>query len=249
MPEARLCYYISPDKWALRAREVRDLGNTSCYIIVGHYGSGKTEIAGNLALRFAALGHKTALADIDVVNPYFRSRERERLFKDEGIEIYSSTFADSPHEDTPGVSAGVMSCFADTSRKNVIDVGGDPAGAGVLSIYKSRLPENYELLMVVNANRYQTQDADSALEYMRAIEERCGLRVTGFVNNSHCCADTSSADVMRGERLVCYLSEKTGIPVVLSCFMESIADEIDLAALCGKAFALKLHHRPNWMSY
>ena len=223
--------------------------DTKCFIIAGHYGSGKTEIADNLALWFARGGQKTAIADLDIVNPYFRTRECEEALRDCGVEVVSSNFGASPYEDTPGLAPEIAACFLRTDRINVIDLGGDPAGARVLGRYKRYIPQSYEMWMVVNANRFYTRNAEAALKYLQDIETAAGLKFTGLINNTHCCEDTSVEDIQRGEALAEALSGLTGLPVVASCYMEGLTEEMQEVRTCGNKFPLALMHRPQWMRF
>ena len=133
----------------------------SCYMIAGHYGSGKTEIADNLAVHFSQNGKETVIADLDIVNPYFRTRECQDVLEQYGVQVISNNFASSPYEDTPDLAPEIASCFFRTDRTNIIDVGGDPAEARVLGRYKKYMPEKYEMWMVINKRRYYTT-ADGA---------------------------------------------------------------------------------------
>lgn len=223
--------------------------NVSCYIIAGHYGSGKTELADNLAVYFSNHNKKTVIADLDIVNPYFRTRECADVLAQYGIEVVSSNFTNSPYEDTPGLSPEIASCFFRTDRINIIDVGGDPAGARVLGRYKRHVPERYEMWMVVNKNRYYTGTAVATLEYLRDIERSSGLRFTGLVNNTHSCEETTAEDITAGNEMLCELSRITGLPIIAYCYPSTIEEVPSSAGLRGEALPLKLMHRPGWMRY
>ena len=164
------------------------MNNHRIQIITGHYGSGKTEFAVNLALKFAADGDRTALADLDIVNPYFRSAERRELLENNGIRVIATSF--SGVMDVPAVSPEVMAIFDDPSYRGVIDLGGDPEGARMLGRYEPQLArEGYDLLCVVNANRPETNAPEKVLSYMEYIEMACRQKITGLVNNTHLCRE------------------------------------------------------------
>ncbi len=187
--------------------------NKRIQIITGHYGSGKTEFAVNLALKLAAEGKKTALADMDIVNPYFRSAEKRKLLEDNGIRVIATSF--SGYVDLPAVSAEVLAIFDSNDYYGVLDVGGDPEGAHLLGRFEGQLEHaDFDLLCVINANRPETRDAEKAVLYLRAIEIACGQKVTGIVNNTHLCRDTGAEDIIKGARLVEEVSKETNIPVV-----------------------------------
>lgn len=219
-----------------------------CYVIAGHYGSGKTEVADNLALCAAGQGMETAIADLDIVNPYFRTRECEDALRSRGIKVISSNFYGSRYEDTPGLSPEIASCFLRRDRVNIIDLGGDPAGARVLGRYKLYLPEKYEMWLVLNKNRAATSTVQAAKGYLRDIEAAAGLRFTGIINNTHFCGATTAEDITTGSTLALELSALTGLPVIASCFAEGLGSVQD-AVIAGEAMPLRLLHRPRWMSF
>lgn len=183
-------------------------------IVTGHYGTGKTEFSVNLALALAAEGARTALADLDIVNPYFRSRERRELLEGAGVRLIaaSQALADA---DVPALPAELHAVLEDRSVRGVLDVGGDPSGARVLARYRPRiLKEDYQLLCIVNAARPEVRTAERSAEYLRAIEAVAGLRCTGLVNNTHLCGETAPEDIREGAALAEAVSQITGIPVV-----------------------------------
>lgn len=220
-----------------------------CYLIAGHYGSGKTEIADNLAAMLAENGEPTAIADLDIVNPYFRTRECREVLERSGVQVISSNFAGSPYEDTPGLVPEIASCFFRTDRTNIIDLGGDPAGARVLGRYKKYMPEKYEMWMVVNKRRYYTGTAIAALEYLRDIETVSGLRFTGLINNTNFCEETTAKDVADGDEMLLELSRITGLPIIAHSFPKQLEQDVLALKLNGKPLPLRLMHRPGWMKY
>ena len=151
---------------------------TRLFTVVGHFGSGKTEFAVNLALALREERDEVALADLDVVDPYFRSRECEPLLVQRGIRLISSanTCRDA---DLPSMPAEVNVLLDNPSLTGVLDIGGDPSGARVLARYRRRIGENSAaLLCVINANRPLSDTADKCIDYIRRIETACGMSVT-----------------------------------------------------------------------
>ena len=182
-------------------------------IITGHYGSGKTEYAVNLALSLVKSGNPTALADLDIVNPYFRSFEQAQRLEAAGIRVIVTSCGGAV--DMPAIDPAVMSIFQDQKWTGILDIGGDPVGAHVLARFSDQLhPEEFDLLYVLNANRHETRDLDSALLYMQAIEIACKQKVTGIVNNTHLCGETTAEDILKGAKLAQALSQRVGIPIV-----------------------------------
>ena len=182
-------------------------------IITGHYGSGKTEYAVNLAKSLVQSRENVVLADLDIVNPYFRSYEQTGMLERAGVKVIVTSCGGVA--DIPALNPAVMSVFQDKSITGVLDIGGDPIGARVLARFAHQISrEDYDLLFVLNANRPETKDVDCALAYMRAIEAECHLTVTGIVNNTHLCAETTAQEILKGAALARELSKKTGLPIV-----------------------------------
>jgi hypothetical protein len=198
-------------------------------IITGHYGSGKTEYAVNLAKSLVATHENVVLADLDIVNPYFRSYEQTGILEQAGVKVIVTSCGGVA--DIPALNPAVMSVFQDKRITGVLDIGGDPIGARVLARFAHQIQSgDYDLLFVLNANRPETKDVDCALSYMRAIEEECHLTVTGIVNNTHLCAETTAREILKGAALAKELSEKTGIPIVHHAvqrkFLSQVSDQL-----------------------
>ena len=197
-------------------------------LVTGHYGTGKTEFSVNLALALAEAGERTALADLDIVNPYFRGRERRELLEAAGVRLIatSQALADA---DVPALPAELHALLEDRTVRGVLDIGGDPSGARVLARYRPRIvKEDYRLLYVVNAARPEVRTAERSAEVLRAIETVTGLACTGLVNNTHLCGETTAEDVREGAALAEEVSRLTGIPVAChaaeSRFREALKD-------------------------
>ena len=196
-------------------------------IVTGHYGTGKTEFSVNLALALAGEGLRVSLADLDIVNPYFRSRERRALLEDAGVRLIATAQA-LADADVPALPAELLSVLEDREVRGVLDVGGDPSGARVLARWRHRiLEEDYQLLYVVNANRPEVRTAERTVEYLRAIEAVTGLRCTGLVNNTHLCGETSPEEVRRGAALAEEVSRMTGVPVVCHAAEARFREELE----------------------
>ena len=198
-------------------------------IITGHYGSGKTEYAVNLALHLAQTTENVALADMDIVNPYFRSYEQAKRLEDAGIRVIVTSCGGIA--DIPAINPEVMSIFQQEKWTGVLDIGGDPIGARVLARFAPQLKsEDFDLLFVLNANRPETKDVESALQYMQGIEAECRQKVTGIVNNTHLCGETTAEEILKGARLAQELSERTSLPVIHHAvqrkFVEQVQDKL-----------------------
>ena len=213
-------------------------------IITGHYGSGKTEYAVNLALRLAAEGKKTVLADLDIVNPYFRSYEQTQRLEAAGIRVIVTSCGGVA--DIPAIKPAVLSVFQDRSWTGVLDIGGDPIGARVLARFAPQLQgEEFDLLYVLNANRPETRDLERALAYMRGIEAECHQKVTGIVNNTHLCGETTAAEILKGARLAGQLSQQTGLPVVCHAAQRRLLPEVQ-NTLIEPILPMDLYMKKPW---
>ena len=215
-------------------------------IIAGHYGSGKTEFAVNFAYSEVSLENKVTLVDLDIVNPYFCSREQELPLKNAGIEV----IAPSPQcrlSDVPALPAEVAKIFSPESGKAILDVGGDGAGAKVLSRYMPQLTAcGYDMWLVLNANRPQTAELEKALEYIDVIQTSSRLKVTGIVNNTHLCGFTSADDVKKGSLLAHEVSKATGLPLICSTAPKMVAQKLCREEFDEPIFEIDIYMKKPW---
>ena len=213
-------------------------------IVTGHYGTGKTEFAVNLALALAEQRDNVVIADLDIVNPYFRSRERKKELEAVGVKLISSS-QEAAHADIPALPAELFAIFQNRDIRGVLDIGGDPVGARVLARFQPKIvSEDYELLFVINANRPEVKTVERAIDYMRKIEEITGLECRGLVNNTHLCGETSERDVRRGAELAAAVSRETGIPVRCHVAVERLAES--LADLTEPVFPISIKMKKPW---
>lgn len=218
------------------------------YIIVGHYGSGKTEFALSFAYELKKRGRDVAMADLDVVNPYFCSKEQSETLRKAGIEIISNNFNNDWKVDSLSLHAGIQSFFLGRPEDCVVDVGGNAVGARVLAAYAHLMGDRpYEMWMVVNANRYETQGAEQMEEFMRDIERMCGLRINGIINNTHMVEESSAEDVLKGDRVSRELSERSGVDIKYTMYLSRLQGELEGLELAGEPFPVGLHVRPTYL--
>lgn len=213
-------------------------------VVVGHFGSGKTEFAVNLALHLAERHSPTALADLDVVDPYFRSRECAELLRTRNIRLISSsqTCADA---DLPSMPPDVMALMDDPAIHGVLDIGGDAAGARVLARYRHRLKDcGARVLCVVNANRPLTNTAEKTIRYLRSIESAAGMAIGGLVNNTHLCDKTELEDILTGAAMAGEVSAETGIPIICHAVPGRLADVAH--GHVAPVFPLELYMKKPW---
>jgi hypothetical protein len=216
-------------------------------IITGHYGSGKSEFAVNYVTRLRELVEgKVAIADMDVVNVYFRSRERKSLFDSMGIQLIGSSI-EAETLDIPALSAGLMTPMRDKTYNYVIDLGGDNVGARVMGGYKRLIQENdYDLMFIINANREKTQTVQEVLNYIDIIEANAKLKVTKLVNNTHMLRETTLDDVLKGYKVAKEVSDITGIPLKYNTCPEALVDQVP-KDLEGEIFPIKMYMRPEYL--
>ena len=213
-------------------------------IITGHYGTGKTEFAVNLALAMAREGQPVMIADLDIVNPYFRSRDREDLLEQAGVRLISSS-QESRNADLPALPAELFAIFENQAVRGVLDIGGDPVGARVLARFRPKiLAEDHQLIYVLNANRPEVRDSDSAIAYLRSIEAVTGLTCTGIVNNTHLCGETTVEEIRKGAALASAVSAQTNIPVLCHVAEERLAEE--LSDLVEPVFPITIKMKKPW---
>lgn len=213
-------------------------------IITGHYGTGKTELAVNLALSLAGEGARVALADLDNVNPYFRSRERRALLEEAGIRLIATSQA-CTDADIPSVPAELLAILEDRTYRGVLDIGGDPVGARVLARFRPQLlREDSQLIYVLNANRPEVREAADAIGYLRKIEAVTGLRCTGLVNNTHLCGETTAEEIRKGAALAAAVSRETGIPVL--CHTAEARFVPELSDLSETVFPISIQMKKPW---
>lgn len=213
-------------------------------IITGHYGTGKTEFSVNLAMAMAAEGQQVMMADLDIVNPYFRSRERRAMLEQAGIQLISSSQACSD-ADVPSLPAELLAIFENRDIRGILDIGGDPVGARVLARFRPKiLQEDYQLIYVLNANRPEVREAENAITYLRSIEAVTGLTCTGIVNNTHLCGETTEDQIRKGAVLAGAVSKETGIPVLCHVAVEPLAEK--LSDLPETVFPITVKMKKPW---
>lgn len=217
----------------------------------GHYGSGKTEFAVNYVtnLKKEVGDRKVVISDMDIVNPYFRSREKKEELEEQGIVVYGSSYNNDA--DIPAVPAEMLGPFIDKNCEYVIDLGGNDVGTIVLGRYKPKYdPEEIDVFMVINTYRPDTYDADLCIEQMEALEAGIGLKVTGLINNTNLARDTKVKDLLRGEEIISEVSRRTGVPIRYTAYVEEVVKDMTpeiKEKLSGVVVPLTYYMRPSWM--
>lgn len=196
-------------------------------LLCGHYGSGKTSIAINLALALRKTAEQVALADLDIVNPYFRSKDRQRELEQAGIRFICSPYANS-NVDIPALPQEMYAITHDRTQTAILDIGGDDRGALALGRLAPAIREenDYEMLLVVNCFRPLTRDAASTIEIMREIEYAAGIPFTGIVNNSNLGSETTDEVILSSAAYAQEISSQTGLPILLTTVADSWYDKV-----------------------
>lgn len=196
-------------------------------IVSGHYGSGKTNIALNLALDLKKMYNKVAISDIDIVNPYFRTKDSEDFLKSQGIRLICSEYANS-NVDIPALPQEMYSVTDDKELYSILDVGGDERGALALGRLAPMIREedNYDMYYVVNQFRPLTRDIPSAKEVFNEIETACKLKFTGIINNSNLGKETKAEDVLATVEFSKNLAKELNLPLLFTSVSENLYMEL-----------------------
>jgi len=229
-------------------------------IVTGHYGSGKTEFAVSIAQQVAHLKNRsdsftsqasyarTALIDLDIINPYFRSREKRGLLESKGITVYGSAYDDDVTLELPALGATVRTPLEDTDCRTIVDLGGNDSGALIINQFSKYFSaDDTTVVAVVNTNRPETSTAQTALDHIKAIENITGLTITAIVNNTHMLHETTVADIIRGYELCTEVCKVSGKELLCNCYPERIINPEELSSLFGNLMPLGLYLRPTWL--
>ncbi len=196
-------------------------------LFAGHYGSGKTNIAVNYALLLAGEGKQVCIGDLDIVNPYFRTKDSASVLKQAGVTLISPQFANS-NVDLPALPAEAYRLVEDRSIYGIMDIGGDDRGAYALGRYVPAIvaENNYRMVFVANCYRPLTKTPEDAMEVMAEIEQACGLKFTDIINNSNLGSETTAETVFASRKYMEKLSTLSGLPIFATTAMVSVAEKI-----------------------
>ena len=221
------------------------MNNKRITIFAGHYGSGKTNISVNYALWLKENYENVVIADLDIVNPYFRSKDSEKNLAQRGIRLISSEFANS-NVDVPAMPAEAYSIIDNKNTVAVIDVGGDDRGALAMGRYTPSIVEenDYEMLFVINKYRPLTPDCASTVEIMKEIETACNMKFTAIVNNSNLGDETTPDDVIASINYANEISKASGLPIKMTTVKEELFDTLKEKVV--NCTAIKLYVKQSW---
>ncbi len=196
-------------------------------LFAGHYGSGKTNIAVNYALHLAGEGKRVVIADLDIVNPYFRTKDSAKVLRDAGVDLISPQFANS-NVDLPALPAEAYRLVTDRSTYGIMDIGGDDRGAYALGRYVPAIVEenDYRMVFVANCYRPLTRTPEEAMEVMAEIEAACGLKFTDIVNNSNLGPETTPETVLDSQAYMERLSRLSSLPIFATTAQAHVAAQL-----------------------
>ncbi len=214
-------------------------------VIVGHYGSGKTNFSLNLAAHFADEGNKVAIVDLDIVNPYFRSFEHKEQFEKMGISIKAPAYAAS-NVDIPAISSELFGVISGFDGKVIIDVGGDDAGATALGSFRQLLlKQQVKYYCVINERRYLEDAIEESVEDIKAIEHKGRIKIDYLINCTNLGAATTKEIIENSKAYADELCEKLGIEVAATAVIEGI--EVNPLKVSGEIIKSRLYVKPIWL--
>jgi energy-coupling factor transporter ATP-binding protein EcfA2 len=211
-------------------------------VILGHYGSGKTQIAVNYALYLANSSKKVNLADLDIVNPYFRTSDSSDILASHGIRLIVSDYANSGL-DVPSMPPAAQAAFDNPEMYSVLDVGGDDRGALALGRYSDKL-KAANIWLVINRFRPLTATAHDTVVIMREIETAANVKVNGLINNSNLGAETTAKDIISSDKYAEEVSAASGLPIVMTTVCGRLYDEV--SQIVKSPFRLEIFSKKAW---
>lgn len=204
------------------------MGKERINIFVGEFGSGKTEFAINYAVQLQQAGINTAIIDIDLAKPYFRTRENKDKLEKTGVKVVAPEERLS-NADLPVPPQGLTQALFDKNIHVVMDVGGGESAIVLGQIHRHLVQTGYEAFMVVNIRRPFTTNAEAIIATMRGIERVSRLKINGFISNTNLANETTERDVLEGLEVLMQCAEKTGLPVKCVMVPEWLKGKMDIA--------------------
>lgn len=223
-----------------------ELLNLKRFIVVcGHYGCGKTNFSINLAMYLANKSENVTLVDFDIVNPYFRSSDYIDLLSEKNIKLISPIYANS-NLDLPAISPKVYSVFSNRNGYVIFDVGGDDAGAKLLSRFSKEIEDtnDYDMLYIINKYRKETSTPKGAAKILKEIESTSGLNVTAIINNSHLQNTTTADDIVKSGEYADAVSKEVNLPIIMTIASADISDQ--LKDKFDNIFKSYMYVKPPW---
>lgn len=217
------------------------------YIIIGHYGSGKSEFSVNFAKRLKNNNNEVSLADLDIVNPYFRSREVKEALNSFGIDVVGDSLNSTKGLDMPFLSGAIKGHIIQDRKNVILDCGGNDVGVRVLKQFHADLiKREYEMYMTVNVFRPETSTVEQIIEMKEQLETEANLTISGIINNSNFLRQTTIEDINYSDQLLKEVSKKTNIPIRYVSGLEKIINNLP-KEVGGERFILDLSLRTDWL--
>ena len=225
-------------------------------VVLGHYGSGKTEFAINYAIKRnneisieQRSKRKVALLDFDIANPYFRSRERQDILEKMGITTIFNEYGYDISEDLPAITAKVRYPLEDERFETIVDVGGNDSGARIINQFKKYFIEDkIKRYFIINANRFETDTVEGAMRHIAEVETEIGLKINGIVNNTHLLTETSINDIIKGHEISMAVSRKLNVPLIYDVCQNKMVEELKNSVDdTYNIFSIELQMRPTWL--
>jgi hypothetical protein len=216
-------------------------------VIVGNYGSGKTEVSINLAVNRKRAGLNVGIADLDLVNPYFRTREARITLTDLGIQVILPP-EQYLQADLPVLSPTIAGMIRQSGDLTILDVGGDDAGAMVLSSLADAFSgKKVHMLQVVNPLRPQTSTVSSCLTMRNEIEKAAQLTITGLIGNANLIDETSAEDIYSGYEFIQAVSQESGLPLAFITVSQELLPTIDMKRFSCAVLPIARQLVPPWL--
>lgn len=215
-------------------------------IFAGHFGSGKTEMALNYAFKLANESERVCVVDMDIVNPFFCSRDVGNQLESRGIRLISAQ-PNLANAELTVIPPEVMVIFNDPSYEVVVDVGGDDVGATALGQFNRYFREEpYDMYFVINRNRPLTSTNEGVLEYVRSIERASRLKVTHLISNTNLSYETTVEDILGGDHFVAELANELQIPHAYTVCRADLKGEVE-SKVQGEVFEMHPYMKTPWM--
>ncbi|MCL2170841.1 MAG: ParA family protein [Defluviitaleaceae bacterium] len=222
------------------------------YIITGQYGSGKTEFCVNLAIQLAKSGESVTLADMDVINPYFRSREQAEMLMARGVEVVGSHLDLHNIQDLPAINFGFISRIR-RGENVIIDLAGGENGLKILTrCYNAINPDAYEFLCVINRFRPDTKTAQGIIDFAEDVNYLSKLKLTGLVNNGNLLRETTAEHVLYSQEAIAEAAQILDLPIAYTMLHRDIYADLVTGGqwppLRSEQLMIldELHMRKNW---
>lgn len=201
--------------------------NKRMNIFIGHFGSGKTEVALSYIINYLKDYSNTAIVDLDIVNPFFRASDAEQILKKFNIRLIKPVYANT-NIDVPALPPDINSVLEDQNIQVVFDVGGDDLGARAISCYKNSIEkQDYELFFVINTNRPLTSNKKKIKAMLEEIELTTRLKVTKLVNNTNLLSETTVHDILEGSKLIKEIAKEHKKEFAFTCATKNLKEELE----------------------